>query len=89
MKIRALCCFVVLLTFSLPSFAEVSYVDPIDTSIAPGMNSCTSTKGCKKCVIPDGQTRETCATVLYEDGYCKCSTTTGSCQASGACKYVG
>ncbi len=58
---------------------------------APGMNSCTSTRGCKKCVIPDGSIdrKSVCATEEYADGYCKCSTETGSCIASGACKYVG
>jgi hypothetical protein len=56
---------------------------------APGMNSCTSTKGCKKCVIPDGQRTESCATELYSDGYCNCGiTSAGSCMTSGACKYV-
>jgi hypothetical protein len=57
---------------------------------APGMNSCTSTKGCKKCAIPDGQNREVCVTELYANGYCKCGTTSeGGCVSSGACTYVG
>lgn len=59
---------------------------------APGMNSCTSYKGCMDCVIPvkslSGQ--EECATLLYKDGYCKCGPDPrGSCVASGACKYIG
>jgi len=65
--------------------------DGMSGGSAPGMNSCTSTKGCKKCVIPDASVdrKSVCATEEYADGYCKCSTETGSCIASGACKYVG
>ena len=58
-------------------------------SAAPGMNSCTSTVGCKKCVVKDGETQESCSTEKWADGFCKCGiTSAGSCQASGACTYV-
>ncbi len=56
---------------------------------APGMNSCTSTVGCQKCVVPEGQLKESCATEKYANGYCKCGyNAQGGCTASGACTYV-
>lgn len=58
---------------------------------APGMNSCTSTKGCLTCAVPmkslTGQ--EECATLRYTDGYCKCSIGQTGCSLSGACTYIG
>lgn len=60
-------------------------------SSAPGMISCSSTKGCLDCVVPVKSTtgKEECATLLYQNGYCKCGITSdGRCGASGACTYV-
>lgn len=59
---------------------------------APGMNSCTSIKGCKDCVVPDKSLtgKFECATLYFKSGYCKCGTTSqGGCVASGECTYVG
>jgi hypothetical protein len=58
---------------------------------APGMNSCTSTKGCMDCVIPTKSTtgKAECATLLFKSGYCKCGPGAQGCIASGECTYIG
>lgn len=59
--------------------------------VAPGMHSCTSSKGCMTCAVPvkslTGQ--EECAVLRYTDGYCKCSVGQSGCSLSGACTYIG
>jgi len=60
--------------------------------VAPGMDSCTSTKGCMTCAVPTKSLsgKDECATVRYQDGYCKCGYNgQGGCSLSGACTYVG
>lgn len=88
MKFRLLLVALFTSLLAFPALAEIQYLDPVESSTAPGMNSCTSTKGCKVCTQKDGDRYLSCATLYYEDGYCNCNDD-NSCQLSGACKYVG
>lgn len=92
MKIRRL----IQLTMAAALTCSVLFASPIQEptplpdpdATAPGMNSCTSTKGCLNCAIDVSTGKTICALLQWQNGYCKCTTGT-TCVASGSCKYVG
>lgn len=72
-----------------PPQNEPTYVDP---RVAPGMTSCTTHQGCKKCGVSDKTKQLECYTAYMENGECKCSATTGAqgvsgCKLEGTCTY--
>jgi hypothetical protein len=63
------------------------------TGIAPGIVSCLSREGCKKCMYNDELKRNSCSTALMDDGSCLCEPKKGptgtitGCTTQGMCFY--
>jgi hypothetical protein len=66
---------------------------PDPDSTAPGMTSCTTTQGCKKCGLSDRTHMNECYTAFMEDGSCDCTTPSSNtilmsqCSLTGNCTY--